>query len=193
MLGDALSTAVFALGTEKGSKLIESMDGVEALFIRRDRSAAGTSGLGKYMAEGETWETLKPPESAERTAQNEEPLILQIQVRESDPAPGYILVQSANTEGFLALPTEGEETRTIRQKLDDGSEWLNVIRMTPEGFCMIEADCEGHDCIAEGEVTMENMKDRLLWNMVICAPHRLTLSLYTKEDAAQLSGTWLGN
>jgi len=183
MLGDALSTAVFALGTEKGSRLIESMDGVEALFIRRDRSAAGTSGLGKYMTDGESWETLE---------QTDEPLILQIQVRESDPAPGYILIQSANSEGFLPLPTEGKETRTIRQKLEDGSEWLNVIRMTPEGFCMIEADCEGHDCIAEGEVTLENMKDRLLWNMVICAPHRLTLSLYTKEEAVQISRQWLG-
>ena len=183
MLGDALSTAVFALGTEKGSRLIESMDGVEALFIRRDRSAAGTSGLGKYMTDGESWETLE---------QTDEPLILQIQVRESDPAPGYILIQSANSEGFLPLPTEGKETRTIRQKLEDGSEWLNVIRMTPEGFCMIEADCEGHDCIAEGEVTLENMKDRLLWNMVICAPHCLTLSLYTKEEAVQISRQWLG-
>ena len=193
MIGDALSTAVFALGMEKGSQLIESMDGVEALFIRQDRSAAGTSGLGKYMAEGEKWETLEPSESGKQTTQDEEPLLLQIQVRESDPAPGYILLQSANTAGFLALPTAGEEIRTIRQKLDDGSEWLNVIRMTPEGFCMVEADCEGHDCIAEGEVTLENMKDRLLWNMVICAPHRLTLSLYTKEEAVRISGNQPGN
>lgn len=189
LMGDALSTAVFALGTEKGSRLIESMDGVEALFINRDRSAAGTSGLGKYMEEGENWITLEQPDSAEKT---EEPLTLLIQVLESDPAPGYILLQSANEQGFLALPIDGEVTRTIRQKLDDGSEWLNVIRMTPEGFCMIEADCEGHDCIAEGEVTLENMKDRLLWNMVICAPHRLTLSLYTKEEAIQISRQWLG-
>ena len=64
--------------------------------------------------------------------------------------------------------------------------------MTPEGFCMTEADCEGHDCIEEGEVTLENMQDRLLWNMVICAPHRLTLSLYTPEEAAELSRKLMG-
>ena len=57
---------------------------------------------------------------------------------------------------------------------------------------MTESDCEGHDCIEEGEVTLENMKDRLLMNMVICAPHRLTLSLYTPEEAAEISRQWLG-
>ena len=64
--------------------------------------------------------------------------------------------------------------------------------MTPEGFSMIESDCEGKDCIEEGEVTLENRQDRLLWNMVICAPHRLTLSLYTPEEAVELSRTILG-
>ena len=200
MIGDALSTAVFALGTEEGARLIESMEGIEALFIDKNRNAFGTSGLGKYMAEGESWAAVKSfaeagdkeTNQAEENAQEEEPLTLLIQVRDSDTAPGYVLLQSANSTGFLALPEEGEVTKTIRQKLDNGSEWLNVIRMTPEGFCMIEADCEGHDCIAEGEVTLENMKDRLLWNMVICAPHQLTLSLCTKEEAIALSRQWLG-
>ena len=201
MIGDALSTAVFALGKEEGARLIENLDGIEALFIDRNRNAYGTSGLGKYMAEGESWITVEYPSETGETKQKnlsaentkeEEPLALLIQVRESDTAPGYVLLQSANSTGFLALPEEGEVTRTIRQELDDGSEWLNVIRMTPEGFCMIEADCEGHDCIAEGEVTLDNMKDRLLWNMVICAPHQLTLCLYTKEEATALSRQWLG-
>ena len=200
MIGDALSTAVFALGTEEGARLIESMEGIEALFIDKNRNAFGTSGLGKYMAEGESWTAVKSfaeagdkeTNQAEENAPEEEPLTLLIQVRDSDTAPGYVLLQSANSTGFLALPEEGEVTKTIRQKLDNGSEWLNVIRMTPEGFCMIEADCEGHDCIAEGEVTLENMKDRLLWNMVICAPHQLTLSLCTKEEAIALSRQWLG-
>ena len=194
MLGDALSTAAFALGTAEGGIMIESMEGVEALFIARDRTATGTSGVGKYMAEGESWTALELPEAAEEPAReaDEDRLMLLIQVRETDPAPGYILLQTDRTTGFIALPTEGEETKTIRQVQEDGSEWVNVIRMTPEGFCMAEADCEGHDCILEGEVTLENMKDRLLWNMVICAPHRLTLSLYTKEEAAEISKQWLG-
>ena len=47
MEGDALSTAAFVLGPEKGMELIESMKGVEAVFIARDRTVTGTSGV-KY-------------------------------------------------------------------------------------------------------------------------------------------------
>lgn len=41
---DALSTAAFVLGTEEGTKLIESLEGVEAIFITRDRTVSCTSG-----------------------------------------------------------------------------------------------------------------------------------------------------
>ena len=51
MMGDALSTAAFVLGTEKGTELIESLDGVEAVFIARDRSVTMTSGAGDYIVE----------------------------------------------------------------------------------------------------------------------------------------------
>ena len=49
MWGDALSTAAFALGSEKGIELIEGQEGVEALFILRDRSIKQTSGADKYL------------------------------------------------------------------------------------------------------------------------------------------------
>ena len=51
MWGDALATAAFALGTEKGLELIESLDGVEAAFIAKDRSVTYSSGAGDYMVE----------------------------------------------------------------------------------------------------------------------------------------------
>lgn len=41
---DALSTAVYVLGTEDGKRLIESIDGVEAIFINEDMSIEKTSG-----------------------------------------------------------------------------------------------------------------------------------------------------
>lgn len=42
---DALSTAVFVLGKEKGMELIESLPGVEGLVITRDREIFRSSGL----------------------------------------------------------------------------------------------------------------------------------------------------
>ena len=194
MWGDALATAAFALGTEEGIRLIEGIDGTEALFIARDRSATGTSGIRNYMedSEGITPYTEKPaeeqaPETTDQPTGAAENRPLMIQIPEDDTAPGYVLVQGEGMTGFLPLPAEGEVYREFVQEQPDGSEWHNTIRMTPEGFSMTDADCEGHDCIAEGEVTLENMQDRILWNMVICAPHRLTLSLYTPEEARSLS------
>ena len=49
MIGDALSTTAFILGTEDGLKLIESLEGVEAVFIARDRTVTYTSGAEAYI------------------------------------------------------------------------------------------------------------------------------------------------
>ena len=49
MLGDALSTTAFVLGTEEGTRLIESLEGIEALFIARDRTVTMTSGAEEYL------------------------------------------------------------------------------------------------------------------------------------------------
>ena len=44
-MGDALSTACFVLGKDKGLELIESLDGVEALFIEENGRITASSGL----------------------------------------------------------------------------------------------------------------------------------------------------
>lgn len=44
-MADALSTACFVLGEEKGMALIQSQDNVEALFIRTDGTMTATDGL----------------------------------------------------------------------------------------------------------------------------------------------------
>ena len=43
--GDALSTACFVLGEDKALSLIESLPGIEALFIRDTGELTATSGL----------------------------------------------------------------------------------------------------------------------------------------------------
>ena len=49
MVGDALSTAVFVLGTEDGLFLVESLQGVEAVLITRDRGVILSSGAEDYI------------------------------------------------------------------------------------------------------------------------------------------------
>lgn len=47
MEGDALSTACFLYGREKGQELIESLPGIEALFVTKDGSVYQTGGFPK--------------------------------------------------------------------------------------------------------------------------------------------------
>ena len=113
--------------------------------------------------------------------EKEQPFL--VQITEDDPSIAYVLVRMPNPVGLLPLPTEGEYTRTIRQIMPDGSEAVNVLHLTPEGFWMEESNCEGHDCIDEGIVTLSNREERVLGSWVICLPHQLVLELMTKEEA----------
>ena len=49
MWGDALATTAFSLGTEAGIELVEGLEGIEAVFIARDRTVTYTSGARDYM------------------------------------------------------------------------------------------------------------------------------------------------
>ena len=49
--GDALSTSCLLLGQEKGMALVESLEGVEALFITTDGTLIPSSGYEAYRAQ----------------------------------------------------------------------------------------------------------------------------------------------
>lgn len=124
------------------------------------------------------------PSRAETAEEAERPYL--VQITDDDPSIGYVLVQLQYSAGLLPLPMEGEYTKTIRQEMTDGSEYMNMIHVTPTGFWMEESNCEGQDCVGEGEVTLENRQERILGNMVICLPHQLMLSLITRGEAEAL-------
>ena len=98
------------------------------------------------------------------------------------PAKGYILVTTGSQQGFLPLPEEEDYLFPLTQTQADGTVWENVIHVTSEGFYMESSNCEGHDCVEEGEVTLQNRENRILWNMVVCLPHQITLELLTPEE-----------
>lgn len=102
------------------------------------------------------------------------------------PAKGYVLVQTATQMGWLPLPEEGEVSYPIKQVLSDGTETENVIHLTPDGVYMEDSTCENHDCIGQGEVTLENKDSRILSNMIICLPNQVMLALYTPEEVLEL-------
>lgn len=134
-------------------------------------------------AEEKKEETVKETAEPEAT---ERPFL--VQITDDDPSIAYVLVRMPNPVGLLPLPLEGEYSRTIRTKMADGTEAVNVLHLTPNGFWMEDANCEGHDCVKQGEVTLENREDRILWNMIICLPHQLSAELITREEAEQMLG-----
>lgn len=102
------------------------------------------------------------------------------------PAKGYVLVTTATQSGWLPLPEEGEVSYPVRQLLPNGTEAINTIHLTPEGVCMEDSTCEGHDCVQQGEVTLDNRTERILGNMIICLPNQVTLQLYTPEELLEM-------
>lgn len=50
--GDGLSTTCFALGLEKGMKLIESMDGIYGVFLTEDGGMHYTEGAENFLSDG---------------------------------------------------------------------------------------------------------------------------------------------
>lgn len=128
-------------------------------------------------------ETNTAEKQADETAE-EQPFL--VQITKDDPSVAYVLVRLPDSSGLLPLPTEGEYTKTIRQTMPDGTEAVNTLHLTPEGFWMEEANCKGQDCVEEGMVTLENREVRVLWNMVICLPHQLAAELLTREEAIRM-------
>ncbi len=151
-----------------------------------DKSTAAATAEEPMVTETVTEKPVQTEQSAEDKSllEKEQPFL--VQITEDDPSIAYVLVRMQNAAGLLPLPVDGEYTRTIRQKNGDGSEMTNVLHLTKNGFWMESANCEGQDCVNMGEVTLENREERVLWNMVICLPHQLSLELITREEALQI-------
>lgn len=85
---------------------------------------------------------------------------------------------------YEPLPLTGEGTFTIRQ--DETT--YNTVHITPTSMWMEHSSCENQDCVEQGVVSLENMTDRVLYNMVICLPNQVSLELHTPETLMDIFG-----
>ncbi len=97
-------------------------------------------------------------------------------------APAFLFVTSPSASGWLPLPEKDSCEFRLVQTMPDGTEAENIILLTPEGIRMISSNCSNHDCLMQGEVTLENRDERVLSNMIICLPHQVVLELYSREE-----------
>ena len=92
-------------------------------------------------------------------------------------APGYVYISASGEGRWFALPESEPGTITVK----DG-EKVNVIRLTSNGVMMESSTCDNQDCVDQGEVTLENPSDRVLYNMILCLPHSVSIELYSQQE-----------
>ncbi|MBR2571287.1 MAG: NusG domain II-containing protein [Clostridia bacterium] len=59
----------------------------------------------------------------------------------------------------------------------------NVLHISKNSVTMASSSCADHLCIEQGEVTLDNKDDRILFNMIICLPNNVMVELLTREEA----------
>ena len=95
-------------------------------------------------------------------------------------AEAYLVVSVAGMM-YAPIPLVEEGRYSIRR-----GDLVNVIEVTPTSIKMHESSCDNQDCVEQGTVSLENYKQRVLQNMIICLPNEVVLELYTTEELAQL-------
>ena len=67
------------------------------------------------------------------------------------------------------------EAHTVRVLQENGDE--NTLVLTEESVYMESANCEGQDCVHMEEITRDNLETRVMFGMIICLPHRLSVEV----------------
>ena len=53
----------------------------------------------------------------------------------------------------------------------------NSLVLTGDRVYMESANCDGQDCVKMEAVTRENLETRVMFGMIICLPHRLSVEV----------------
>ena len=87
---------------------------------------------------------------------------------------GYVSIAVKGRE-WVQLPLDEPTKYTVHQS--DGKE--NTITILEGGEVYVSASsCENHDCVKQGEITPENVNDRILANQIICLPNSVVITVY---------------
>lgn len=96
-------------------------------------------------------------------------------------ADSYLRIKQGDAYYHL-VPLNGPGQIVIRQ--DKGQE--NVIHINKNSVVMHSANCPNHDCMRQGEMTLDNIEYRVFQSWITCLPHQLSLELIPREQALAL-------
>ena len=103
------------------------------------------------------------------------------------PAAEAYLVVSVRGNLYEPMPLAGEGSFTIKQ--DENT--TNTVHVTPNSIWMEHSTCDNQDCVDQGIVSLDNLKTRVLGNMIICLPNEVVLELHTAETLESVFGLTL--
>ena len=87
---------------------------------------------------------------------------------------GYVSIAVTGRE-WVQLPLAPPTEYTVHQT--DGKE--NTIKILEGGTVYVsESSCDNHDCVKQGEISRENVDDRILGNQIICLPNSVVITVY---------------
>ena len=67
------------------------------------------------------------------------------------------------------------EAHTVRIEQENGFE--NTLLLTEDCVLMESANCEGQDCVHMEKITRDNLETRVMFGIIICLPHRLSVEV----------------
>ena len=128
--------------------------------------------------------TQAPTEQpADETQAPTEQTAADAQATEIPEVKAYLII-TVQGNIYEPLPLTGEGTFTMRQ--DENT--YNTVHITPSSMWMEHSSCDNQDCVEQGVVSLENMTERVLYNMVICLPNQVSLELHTPETLMDAFG-----
>lgn len=100
-------------------------------------------------------------------------------------ADAYLVVTVGDTT-YEPLPLYEEGEYALRQEATGAK---NVIHVTRDSVRMASSTCENQLCVEQGVVSLANKDSRVLGNMIICLPNRVTLELYSRQEMIDMLAT----
>ena len=67
------------------------------------------------------------------------------------------------------------EAHTVR--IEQGNGFENTLLLTGDSVLMESANCEGQDCVHMEKITRDNLETRVMFGIIICLPHRLSVEV----------------
>ena len=162
---------------DRGLEIRPASESVSSMAAESESSAPAEQSGNSAPAKESTAGT-----SASETGNHVQALPVQMFVDGEETAFGSLSPESTeelrvyvSLDGMVLIDLPFGEEHTIRVLQINGDE--NTVHITRDAVFMEESNCQNHDCVMMGEITLDNLEMRVMGGFIICLPHRLSVEV----------------